>query len=313
MENTKGAPDLRLFSKVDKIVFGLLGLIVIAVVAWKVFAPSAKEKTSTKVAKKEKVAKDTTANNKSKKKIVSSVKILEKWDMPPELKEISALSYMDDERFVCVEDESGTIFRYNIKSNTVEKRIQFAAKGDYEGIALKNETVYVVRADGRLFEIDLKRGGGNSVKEYKTSLTVKHNVEGLCYDKDNDRLLLATKDENPNLPGYKGIYAFDLAKKTFIDEPVYKIDMNDKAIGGTKKNAVSPSAIAIHPTTRDMYITDGPQAKLLILDAQGITKDYIELGKDFSQPEGIIFSPQGDLFISNEGTKQPGNILKVQI
>ena len=52
MENTKGAPDLRLFSKVDKIVFGLLGLIVIAVVAWKVFAPSAKEKTSTKVAKK---------------------------------------------------------------------------------------------------------------------------------------------------------------------------------------------------------------------------------------------------------------------
>src|SRR5687767_11882220 len=100
MENTKGAPDLRLFSKVDKIVFGLLGLIVIAVVAWKVFSPSDREKKSTRVAKKEKAAKDTTANNKSKKKVASSVKILEKWDMPPELKEISALSYRSEERRV---------------------------------------------------------------------------------------------------------------------------------------------------------------------------------------------------------------------
>jgi uncharacterized protein YjiK len=195
----------------------------------------------------------------------------------------------------------------------VEKKIQFAAKGDYEGIALKEETAYVLRADGRLYEVDLKSAAQNAVKEYKTSLTAKHDVEGLCYDKDNDRLLLATKGENPNLPGYKGIYAFDLAKKTFIDEPIYKIDLNNEMIKGTKKNSVSPSEIAIHPSTKEIFITDGPQAKLLILDNKGTIKSYIELGKEFSQPEGITFNPQGEMFISNEGTKQPGNILKVEI
>ncbi len=52
---------------------------------------------------------------------------------------------------------------------------------------------------------------------------------------------------------------------------------------------------------------------LLIMDYSGTIKKLYQLGKDFAQPKGITFSPQGEIFISNEGTKQPGNILKVEI
>lgn len=74
-----------------------------------------------------------------------------------------------------------------------------------------------------------------------------------------------------------------------------------------------PSAIGIHPATRGIYITDGPGARLLVMDASGNIESLHQLGKDFAQPEGLTFSPRGELFISNEGTKQPGNILKVEI
>ena len=111
--------------------------------------------------------------------------------------------------------------------------------------------------------------------------------------------------------GYKGIYAFDLKNKRFVEEPVFKIDLNHELFKSAAKKPVMPSAIAIHPSTRDIYITDGPQSKLLVMDNSGNIKKLLDLGKDFSQPEGITFSPGSEIFISNEGTKQPGNIIMV--
>ena len=69
----------------------------------------------------------------------------------------------------------------------------------------------------------------------------------------------------------------------------------------------------INATTNEIFITDGLQAMLLIMDYSGTIKKLYQLGKDFAQPKGITFSQQGEIFISNEGTKQPGNILKVEI
>ena len=74
-----------------------------------------------------------------------------------------------------------------------------------------------------------------------------------------------------------------------------------------------PSALGIHPLSGDYYVSDGPKSKLLIMDASGNIKRLLELGKDFKQPEGISFSPQGELFIANEGGKGSGNILQVAL
>jgi uncharacterized protein YjiK len=52
---------------------------------------------------------------------------------------------------------------------------------------------------------------------------------------------------------------------------------------------------------------------LLAMDNSGNIKKLYHLGKNFAQPEGITFSPQGEIFISNEGAKQPGNIMKIEL
>jgi uncharacterized protein YjiK len=248
----------------------------------------------------------------------SSVSIKKQWDLPTKLKEISSLTYLDNERFACNEDETGTIYIYNTTTKAIENEIAFAGPGDYEGIALVDKVAYVVRSDGKLLEVNNIESKKPVVKEYATPLKAKQNVEGLCFDKKNNRLLLAIKDKDAGGDDYKGIYAFDIGTKALAENPVYKIDLNDPAFsqenGKKKKAVIQPSAISVNPLNGDLYVTDGPGSRLLVMDGQGKIKSYISLGaKSFPQPEGITFNPQGDVFISNEGTKNSGNILQVSL
>jgi DNA-binding beta-propeller fold protein YncE len=249
----------------------------------------------------------------------AAITIIRKWNMPKELTEISGLSYIDDKRFACVQDELGKIFIYNIASSSVEKEIPFGTTGDYEGLAVVGETVWVLRADGKLYEVSNINTTKPSVKEHTTHLTMKQDSEGLCFDKKNNRLLIAIKGAELSTEDYKGIYAFDLVTKKMDQKPVFKIDLMNKVFesngtGKKKKGSINPSGIAIQPINGDMYITDGRNAKLLITDAAGKIKSLYQLNtNEFAQPEGISFNAAGDLFIANEGTKQPGNILQVKI
>ncbi len=251
---------------------------------------------------------------KSAAQEVADVAIVQKWELPEVLREVSGIAYVDEQRFACIQDEEGTIYIYNRATNEIEKEIPFAAPGDYEGITLNNNTAYVVRADGHLYEVPMNEGK-KGVKEYGTPLTVEQNVEGLFYDKNGNRLLLAIKDDEPNTKDYKGVYAFDLSSNTFVKDPVFKIELKNPLLNGEtgKKNStIKPSEIAMHPATGDIYITDGPAARLLVMDANGKAKKLYHLGKDYPQAEGITFSPSGDLFISNEGKKR-GTIIQTEL
>ena len=249
---------------------------------------------------------------------VTAITIVKKWDMPKSLAEISGLSYIDGQRFACVQDELGKIFIYNTTSSSVEKEISFGSPGDYEELAVVGETIWVLRADGKLFEVSNMNAAKPSVKEYSTQLTTKQDPEGLCYDKKNSRLLIAIKGAEPGNENYKGIYAFDLNAKKMDQQPVFKIDLQNKVFGNgsdkKKKSTINPSGISIHPVSGDLYIIDGRNTQLLIMDAGGNIRELYTLNsKEFAQPEGIAFNAAGDLFIANEGTKQPGNIVQVKI
>jgi sugar lactone lactonase YvrE len=98
---------------------------------------------------------------------------------------------------------------------------------------------------------------------------------------------------------------------------VYKIDFNDEAFGKIKvkkkSQLVQPSDIDIHPKTGDIYITEGAKPKILVMTPDGKIKTVQRLKtRDFGQPEGISFSPDGKMYISNEGKGEPGNILELR-
>lgn len=192
--------------------------------------------------KKSKAAKETVSRD---------VKVVSKWEVPDVLREVSGIAYLGPDRFACIQDERGTIFIYNTAASKIEREIDFAGPGDYEGITLVGKTAYVVRSDGRLFEVDNIENSQPKVTEHATSFTEDNNIEGLGYDAKNNRLLLAVKDHDLRSTAYKGIYSFDLATKKLAADPVYKIDFGHKVFARTWKDekTMMPSEVQVHPLT----------------------------------------------------------------
>ncbi len=248
----------------------------------------------------------------------SKVKVLTTWLLPDDLLEVSGISWLDQERFACVQDELGKVFIFNTRLNKIDREIAFGPNGDYEGVAVAGDALYVLRADGVIYGIDNYSGSKPRVKTYKIPLTKKEDSESLAFDKKNNRLLVAVKASDTQSADHKGIYAFDLRTKVMARRPVYKIALNDPIFNevnnGKPKNSISPSDIDIHPITGDIYILEGTKPKLLIMNQKGVMLSLHELkGSDFRQPEGLSFSPDGKMYISNEGNKSAGNILQVEL
>jgi len=256
--------------------------------------------------------------NKKVEQASAAVQVNQKWEVPPILTEVSGIVFLGNGQFACVQDEAGVIFIYNTATKQIDRQITFGAAGDYEGIALVGSTAFVVRSDGHLFEVTNIHSGNNEIKEHATHLTAAHNVEGLTYDPQGKRLLLAIKGEEANGTDFKGVYAFDLATKKLAAEPVFKLNLHDsllfKGNAKTLSKAWQPSEIAVHPTSGQIYLTEATNPQLFILNPDGSIKKRFKLSDAaFYKPEGIAFSPSGDLYISNEGKKQPGNILQVSV
>lgn len=252
------------------------------------------------------------------KKKKDKVKIVKIWEMPDELEEISGMSWIGDDKIAAIEDEDGIIYIYDLKESKVSRTVEFADDGDYEGIAVNKADAYVMRSDGLLFEVRDYLSDSPQTKTYQAAMSHKNNVESLALDAKNHRLLIAPKDEDPNDEDIKGVYAFDLNESLMLPDLIFKVDMKDKALKDFKKKnskrTFRPSDLAIHPQTGEIYILEGVNPKLMILNTTGAIKTIYKLDKDdFAQPEGITFSPDGHLFISNEAHGGTANILEVEL
>jgi len=244
--------------------------------------------------------------------------VKKQWSLPRALEEISGISYVNDSIIACVQDEEGKIFFYNLNKEAVDRTLVFGEQDDYEGIAVVGKSAFVVKSIGTLYEVKNFMEEDFEVIAYENFLTEDHDVEGLCYDKINNRLLLACK-ENPDHRGnFKSVYAFDLSSKKLKETPVFKLTYDNPVFldfeDDRDEKLFRTSEIAIHPKTNDIYMLDGVIPKILILNKKWEAQELLVLDPDtFLQPEGLTFNPKGEMFISNEGDLESSNILHVSL
>lgn len=242
-------------------------------------------------------------------------KIINKWQLPEILDEVSGIDWIGDNKIACIQDEDGVIFIFNLETSKVEQSITFAGSGDYEDIRVVGNTAYILRSDGEIFEVEGFLSETPKTIGYANFLTEDHNLESLAWDKKNNSLLLAIKDREPGDDTYKGVYKFSLRTKELQKKPEYRLYMEDKLLKDRKaklRKKLEPSALAIHPVNNNYYILDGRNPQLIIADSNMKMKKRFALREDdFEQAEGLTFSKDGRLFISNEGKGGKANILEV--
>ena len=179
---------------------------------------------------------------------------------------------LSDDEVVCVEDERGIVYVYNLETSCVTDTVHFATKGDYEGLAMVNSAVFVLRSDGRLYELwSLKRHP--SLRTYDLRLPITES-EGLCFDSIHNRLLIAPKSRNQGGSGkdVRPIFAFRLSQSAVSTSPAFEISLRDirrfaerhdlpvphqlDKVKNRMRSALRfmPSAIAMHPISGDVFV-----------------------------------------------------------
>ena len=250
------------------------------------------------------------------------------FELPKILDEVSGLSIGTNPNVIAaVQDELGVVYMIDKKTGALKNEYQFWKTGDYEGLEMVGDDMYVVKSSGTIYQIKNMGTEAQEVIKHNTMLSKEHDVEGLCYDKKNDRLLLACKGLGPKIEGakeeIKAICSFQIAGGILDTVPVLTIRLKAitdymKAVDGIKDMKdfkeffnpelltlqFAPSAIAIHPITNHIYVTSSKGKMLCVFQADGQVLHLEKLEKKIHpQPEGLYFEDDGTLYVSNEAKK----------
>lgn len=225
-----------------------------------------------------------------------------------DLLEISGMYYLPNGKIAAINDEEGKIFFIDADDGdfTVSK---FGKKRDYEDIAAIDSFFYVLESNGNIHRVPA--GVKHVEEEFEFPREKKIEFESLYHDEPNKRLILLSKEQRESRKGILA-YSFDPITLSFSDTPVYTVKWKDIR-EHLKNNSAEfkPSAAAIHPLSKKLYVVASIGKALLIMSPDGHVESAFLLNPDqFPQPEGITFAPNGDMFISNEGVDGKATILK---
>ncbi|GAB4241231.1 MAG: hypothetical protein Tsb0034_18130 [Ekhidna sp.] len=250
----------------------------------------------------------------------------EKHFLPYVLEEVSGLAYTPGHTLITVDDESGKIFEYHPGKREIIHSIEFYKSADFEGVELVGNKVYALKSDGDIIHFDYGSHKKTKGVKVETVLSSKNDTEGLGYDPISHDLIIACKEEGGLEKGEvegRAFYRFHLNTHQLEETPTFIIGPDElEAFWESKKDfdydpdriKFKPSAIAFHPITNDFYILSSVGKMIVVASREGqIQATYPIAPSVLGQPEGIGFSPDGDLFVSSEGEGDRGYILKFKM
>ncbi len=238
--------------------------------------------------------------------------------LPQALKEISGIAFQNGnaDTIYAEQDEEGKLF-YGQWGDKQIKQAQFGPPGDYEDLAISNGYAILLRSDGVLLTMPLNevKNGNQSYVKTLNGLLPQGEYEGLAADEINNQLYVLCKkclDINTSTTA-KG-YIFQMTPSVEMrNMGSFTIDVNTiTALSGVQNIKFHPSALAKNKSRNEWYILSSVNKMLVITDAAWKVKEVYKLNPSvFSQPEGIAFDSDNNLYISNErGDATNGTILR---
>ncbi len=244
----------------------------------------------------------------------------EKFEFPWELQEISALEYYKNGIIAGVQDEEGILYLYDVKNHTLARKIRFTKHGDFEGVALAGDHAFIMSSKGELYSFPITDKDKVKPDLLNTPFHSNNNLEGLCYYPGDSSLLIVCKNDPGIKKKIKGraVYRFDLASHRVEEKPfihlkneLYKKKLDSLHLDIRYHSPFRPSGISVNPENGDIYLISSTGKLLIVFNKSLEIVTMVPLNRSlFEQPEGICFSPEGDLFISSEGRRKKGYMLR---
>ncbi|WP_448697519.1 SdiA-regulated domain-containing protein [Mucilaginibacter sp. AW1-3] len=241
-----------------------------------------------------------------------------KYVMPDTLHEISGIAFKqgDAGMLYAEEDEHGRVYYMHLGDKTA-KYTAFRPKGDFEDMAVCGQQVVMLQSKGVLFTLPLAELGkprANNVQKWENILP-DGEYEGLYADEKAQQVYVLCKHCSVDKTSKTNSgFIFDIATGGAIKRSG-DFSVNVKHIedlSGQDKVRFHPSGLSRNPVTGDWWILSSVNKMIVVADAKWKIREVYTLDPNlFTQPEGITFDNQNNLYIANEGgTASHANVLK---
>lgn len=225
------------------------------------------------------------------------------YKLPPFLDEISGISYnAKDNSVLSINDEIGWLFKIHLKDDLDIQKWQYSKGADFEDLVRIDSVFYVLVSTGDIIKFQFFTPDSLKVEKFDFPVAGKNEFEILYHDESKKQLVLLCKACEADDKNSLSAYAFSLDSKEYGQSPTYVMDIRKiETLMAEKKLRFKPSAATIHPLTKELYIISSINKVLVTADLNGVPKAVYKINpKLYKQPEGIAFTPKGDLLISNE-------------
>jgi uncharacterized protein YjiK len=219
--------------------------------------------------------------------------------LPVELDEISGLAfYPADTSVFAIGDEFGWLYKIPLTAGKPIRKWKFSSEGDFEDLAMVDKVFYVLKSNGNIIAFTFD--DHNQILKQQQDFPASGNeFEILYYDRHVFKLTMICKDCESDKKKALTAFYFKLNKQ-FDDSSSINVTAIANMIG-EKKIRFKPSAAAINPVTDELFIVSSVNKLLVVADRKGNPKETYPIDVAlFKQPEGITFTPEGDMIISNE-------------
>ncbi|HEY0678946.1 MAG TPA: SdiA-regulated domain-containing protein [Chitinophagaceae bacterium] len=223
--------------------------------------------------------------------------------LPPVLDEISGIVYnAKDNSVLSINDEHGWLYKIHLKDDLDLEKWQYSKGADFEDLVLIDSMFYVLESNGNILQFRFLSPDSVNVKEHVLPLQGRNEFEILYHDKTRNQLILVCKDCEQDDKNSLSAFAFSLDSSAYITTPAFVIDIRKiEELMDEKKVRFKPSAAGVHPLTGELFVISSINKVVVVADTDGNPKQVYRINpKIYKQPEGIAFTPRGDLIISNE-------------
>ncbi|MEO8567768.1 MAG: hypothetical protein ABI419_01485 [Ginsengibacter sp.] len=226
------------------------------------------------------------------------------------LAEISGISfYPKDSSVFAISDETGLLYKIHLKKGFLIEEWAFDKKRDYEDIVQYDSSFYVLESNGNIEKLNVvprsTPSGRDTMLNRRSTFpgdnTLKREFESLYYDEEYKGFVMICKDCEDDDSKFTTAWLYDPVANSYTPS-IFKIALDPIAEKtGAEKIKFRPSAAAIHPVSKDIWVVSSTNSLIVVIDHKGNMKDVYTLDPGiFNQPEGITFTPWGDLLIANE-------------
>lgn len=230
------------------------------------------------------------------------------------LAEISGIYYLNKEKkLIAIADDKKKIYSLTTDGKEGDYFDPELPSADFEDVVRVDSTVYTLVSNGTVIATN-KTDSGLVTTNYPFLSNGKNDFETLYYEHEAKSLIILCKScEAEKGKNERTAFRFDLATKQFDTKPYYVI--SSKAVKNILKDGkveFKPSAAAIHPIEKKLYILSSAGQLLVVADRKGVVQSAYRLNPNFyPQAEGIAFAENGDMYISNEAKLGKPTLLKL--